>query len=344
MNNSTDYLDKLLPEVTKLNCETNDSSCKYLGLLMTIGILENTTVLYYFGCKAKKVSGSVFIMTLSLYDILLCSMSVPVETVDVTSYYTFTSGGVCKVFKICQSFCCGWKYIFVTSDFYRPLQKDMFPIQEAVRVTTSAYHMLVFNCILHYFFVWPALVFYNSETVEVKSEDGIPLQGYNCTTRRAIEIKLYLRILNGVYFLTFVIFTVLLVVMYILVWRVLIKHVKSVNLQKWKPLTETHSDKTGTSFSATESTRHTEAEHNHEHPLSVVHAHTTKTDALDTVTRKAKSHLDKKKNSSIYDNYIEGKYAETFYSLSFTKVLLQQLRFFFASGLHHSQLYGSYND
>lgn len=70
-----------------------------LALCMFFGVFGNMIVLYIFGRKIKKFSSDLFIICLSVHDLMTCLIGIPTEIFDLRNPITFSSVAACKVLK-----------------------------------------------------------------------------------------------------------------------------------------------------------------------------------------------------------------------------------------------------
>ena len=100
----------------------------YVGTLMVIGVLGNPLVIYFYSRKVKATPSHIFIVTLAIFDILTCLISMPLEIVDVLHFYIFESAVACKVLRFCNYFfsiASGSILIVIAVDRYRKVCKPM---------------------------------------------------------------------------------------------------------------------------------------------------------------------------------------------------------------------------
>ena len=76
----------------------------YIGTLMVVGLSGNPLVIYFYWRKEKTTPSHIFIVTLAIFDILACLISMPFEIVDLMLFYTFESLVACKILCFCNYF------------------------------------------------------------------------------------------------------------------------------------------------------------------------------------------------------------------------------------------------
>ncbi|GFO07471.1 alpha-2 adrenergic receptor [Plakobranchus ocellatus] len=75
-----------------------------VSLLMLIGVVGNTLVVYVYRRRFKKTSSNYFILTMAVFDLLACLIGMPVELYDLNNPYTFYSTVGCKLLRGCETF------------------------------------------------------------------------------------------------------------------------------------------------------------------------------------------------------------------------------------------------
>lgn len=216
----------------KLLEEYNDEMAKqmipvmvFLSVLMIFGIIGNIAVSYYYGWKARRSSGSLFILTLSVYDLLLCTLSVPIEILDMRFFYIFKYGAACKFMRFINYFVSAGSIFtlqVIAVDRYRKICIP-FKSQIGKRGAKIAWGLSILAGI---FFSWAAPVIYNAEHVDIITSEGILLHGYDCTTLRDKSYNVYIWLTTVFYALALIISALILFTMYSLVGKTLFQHVK----------------------------------------------------------------------------------------------------------------------
>ncbi|GAB1600776.1 C5a anaphylatoxin chemotactic receptor 1-like [Argonauta hians] len=95
-----EYLHKLSSQSAKRNLPV----VLYLVLLMLIGTFGNSLVLYVYSYRFKRSSSVYFIISLGIFDLLACTIAIPVEVYDIQHRYTFYSAIACTLVRYCGSF------------------------------------------------------------------------------------------------------------------------------------------------------------------------------------------------------------------------------------------------
>lgn len=225
MNDTTKDKDELLETLNNEKALLMVPVFVYLAVLMIAGTVGNALVCYFYGRKSRRSSNTVFILGVAMYDLILCTVSIPIEFVDIRFFYNFPYTVPCKVMRFVTYFAAVgsvFTLLVISIDRYRKICRP-FKKQVGVREAKIACGISVLFSAM---FSWPAAVFYTSVPVDIVTKEGEVLQGFDCTTTRENSYKLYLWIFNGFYLLCFFISTVILFVMYGLVGKALYKHHK----------------------------------------------------------------------------------------------------------------------
>ncbi|KAL3873266.1 hypothetical protein ACJMK2_036403 [Sinanodonta woodiana] len=74
----------------------------YVAILMSVGFIGNSLVLYVYWFKTSRKAERTFIMTLAILDIINCLLVMPFEMFDLTHQYTFDSVSTCKTMRVLE--------------------------------------------------------------------------------------------------------------------------------------------------------------------------------------------------------------------------------------------------
>ncbi|XP_052763587.1 neuromedin-U receptor 2-like [Mya arenaria] len=224
MNNTFNISDeKVILE--RINAKTADQMTPviaYLVILMCVGLIGNVLVVLFYGRNAKNSTHFVFICTLAIYDLISCGISIPSEIATLRLFFTYDNSIACKIFRFVNHFAAIGSIgvlLEISIDRYRkicrPFRRQLNHNQTKVACAGSIVGAL--------FFSWPSLVFCKAVPVDVRNENGQQVTGYTCTTTKEEKYRNYLWIFNSTHFVIFICFTIILCVMYALVWSVLLK-------------------------------------------------------------------------------------------------------------------------
>lgn len=183
---------------------------------MAIGIFGNPLVAYYYGFHVKPSPSCYFIVAMAVFDTIVCSVSMPLEIVDMEYPYKFPSKVGCKLFRF-MNFFSSLSSVFIlvaiATDRYRKVCQPF-----KTQITTNMTKVIIgIACLISLNVSWPALIFY--DVIDVNTTSIPDVVGYDCTTVRNNEFTLYITIFNGVCFLIFLGCITSLTVLYVLIGR-----------------------------------------------------------------------------------------------------------------------------
>ena len=73
-------------------------------LLMVVGVVGNTLVIYVYRRRFKRTSSNYFILTMAIFDLVACLVGMPTEIYDLLKPFTFYSEFGCKLFRATENF------------------------------------------------------------------------------------------------------------------------------------------------------------------------------------------------------------------------------------------------
>lgn len=187
-----------------------------VAVFMLLGMFGNPLVAYYYGCRAKATSSYHFIVALSVFDLITCCISMPLEIVDMRHSFKFDNSIACKLLRFVNYFASissGCILIAIAVDRYR---KICHPFNKQITLKATKI-IIVIVCLFSAGVSWPSAVFYGSHEVNVTSSPGVV--GFDCTTSREESFKMYITIYNIVLFVFFIIAITCIIVLYCLVGR-----------------------------------------------------------------------------------------------------------------------------
>jgi len=71
----------------------------YMCVLMTVGLVGNSLVCFYYGRKTKTTSNSILICTLGYIDLFTSGCSIPLEILDLRLFFDFNNVVACKFMR-----------------------------------------------------------------------------------------------------------------------------------------------------------------------------------------------------------------------------------------------------
>lgn len=187
-----------------------------IAMLMVIGLIGNPLVIYFFVRQMKTTPSHMFIIALAIFDMLSCSISMPFEIYELLHFYMFESPGACRTFRFVNHFASiasAATLIAIAVDRYRNICRP-FNRQISVKLAKIIIGIVV---MFSGFFSWPSLAFYT--VVRVNLGEDPDLVGFDCTTRRDEQFKIYITIYNMILFLIFMVSIIVLIVIYCLVGK-----------------------------------------------------------------------------------------------------------------------------
>ncbi|XP_069106065.1 cholecystokinin receptor type A-like [Argopecten irradians] len=194
-----------------------------IACLMVTGFIGNPLVMYFYGCRMKTTPSYMFIVTLAIFDMMSCTISMPFEIYELCHFYTFDSPDACRTLRFVNYFASiasGATLIAIAVDRYRKICKP-FDRQISIKLARVIIVLVVIFAALT---SWPSLVFYTVVPVNVMEDPE--LVGFDCTTRRDEDFKRYITMYNLILFPIFIISIIVLVVLYCLVGKQLF-HLKN---------------------------------------------------------------------------------------------------------------------
>ena len=200
----------------------------YVAILMVLGLVGNILVCVYYGCKTKTNTNSFFIIVLAVFDLLSCTITMPIEIVDLRFFYMFTNAPACKIARFLNYFVTigsAATLLTIAIDRHRRMCRP-FKHQLQLKDAKKAFGIAV---ALSLILSWPSLIFYDSVSVNVTDtyNKSVILEGFDCTTTKHESYKSYLLAFNILHFVLFVVASVILGVLYSLIGRMVFKHKKS---------------------------------------------------------------------------------------------------------------------
>lgn len=260
--NDSDMASTLLPVVIVISC------------YMIIGLFGNLLAVYYYGCHVKPSPSYNFIVSMAIFDIIICCVSMPLDIRYMYSY--FQNAIACKSLRFVNYFASnssGFVLIAIAADRYRKVCQP-FKRQITAKMTKL---IIVTVCLISLSISWPSFLFYDISAVNITAVSGF--DAYDCTTIRKEEYQLYIMIYTGVCFLIFIGSISSLVVLYILIGRKLFQLNKRFRFSAMSQQSETvtHSPPTSSTDIDNNSERNNSIELQHHVTKCTYSAHTSNT-------------------------------------------------------------------
>ncbi|XP_071098586.1 orexin receptor type 2-like [Haliotis cracherodii] len=191
-----------------------------IGVLMISGFIGNILVCYVFSTKLKHSTQNFLFVILAIFDLMSCCVAMPTEIADMRFYFTFDSVIACKILRFLVAFptlASNIVLLIIAIDRYRKVCRPLY--QQITRaISRKAVLLAAFVAILY---AIPALFIYGKRSAVTRIPGVV---GNDCSTSDAMEGKLYPMIYEITLSASFVIFTVTLLILYILIWREIKRH------------------------------------------------------------------------------------------------------------------------
>ncbi|KAL3887980.1 hypothetical protein ACJMK2_000365 [Sinanodonta woodiana] len=194
----------------------------FIGVLMLTGVIGNIAVCYFYGCKTKTTPTSCFILGLAIFDLLSCTISMPMEILDLRFFYMYPDITVCKVLTATNFLFALASVLILIAIATERYRRICLPFRRQITVVQARFiccSSVPISCI----FSWPFLLLYTVVPINVPLNNTVNITGYDCTTVLDESLKVYLNALNIMQILLFIFTLVPLIVLYILVYRQIIK-------------------------------------------------------------------------------------------------------------------------
>ena len=192
---------------------------------MLLGLFGNSMVCFFYGCKSKSTPATCFILSLALFDMLACTVAIPVEIADMRFFYMFESVAACRLLVFVNHFSVigsAFTLSAIAVDRYKRICK---PFDKQLSLNQA--RIICGICAgLGVLLGWPAIALYNVEKVNINSTYNVSIIGHDCTTVKNPAYEPYAWAYNVVQFAGFVGVTLALIIGYFLVGRQLYKHKK----------------------------------------------------------------------------------------------------------------------
>lgn len=197
----------------------------YLVVLLVIGVLGNLLVLYFYGRKVKKTSCSVFICVLAVYDLCACSVSIPIEIIDLRYFYMFSNVGACKVVKYFNHTVAFGSALTLTAIATDRFKRIFRPFKQQLNIVNSK-RVCFLLFVLAMLYSIPVLLIYKPVKSDLQGTDGVQLFGFDCATNKDKTFKYYILIFRGTNVVIFLAISVVLCYFYIVIGRVIYRQGK----------------------------------------------------------------------------------------------------------------------
>ena len=224
MSNETDTR-WLLEKLNDEKAVTLIPAMAVLAFLMVLGLFGNSMVCFFYGFKSKTTPATCFILALAIFDVLACTIAIPVEIADMRFFYMFESVEACRLLVFINHFSVigsAFTLSAIAVDRYKRICK---PFDKQLSIKQARIVCAVCGA-LGVLLGWPAIALYNVEVVNINNTYNVSLTGYDCTSVKNPAYEPYAWAYNVVQFAGFIGVTLALIIAYFLVGRQLYKHKK----------------------------------------------------------------------------------------------------------------------
>lgn len=247
--NTTLDTDAILLELNRSKAKELGPIYAILGFLMVFGIVGNTLILIFIWRKAGRCIASFFIQVLALVDNLVC-LTISLVILEFNKTYIFNYGPLCKLYVFSKFFAALFSgFVLVTIAAYR-YRKICCPLKEQLSLK-GARITVICTVLLVLVLSVPQFLFADVSSIEIPNDYNVTVLGSECTLR-AVEdknLQLFQTILEGVYVLIFLCCSTVLIILYVLQARSILK--LNMNLAKFK-YTREHSNASNTTCKSLE--------------------------------------------------------------------------------------------
>ncbi|XP_052096897.1 cholecystokinin receptor type A-like [Mytilus californianus] len=183
----------------------------YLVMLMIIGILGNTMVLYVYKFRFRRSTSRVFILSLAAFDLITCLFGMPYHILDLAYPYTFTWDEVCKSLSFALTFTIlGSIYVLdlIAIDRYRkickPLEKQLSAMGTKIICWVTAFVAAISAS--------PMIFLYGVADVDTRTPN---ITGKECYISKDFAFTEFPLIYDGFFILVFLLSILIVSILYI---------------------------------------------------------------------------------------------------------------------------------
>ena len=200
----------------------------YIAVLMVTGSIGNILVCVYYGCKTRFNTNSLFIISLAVFDLIVCMFTMPIEIVNMRFFYKFVNGVVCKSARLFNHFAANGSatvLLVIAVDRYRRICRPLRPQLEMKQAKIAVFGAGAVSLVLS----WPAAILYElvPENITDSSDNTtIIVTASICTTVEDDLYRSYLWVFYGIQFVLFTGSSIILFTLYTLVGREIFKFKK----------------------------------------------------------------------------------------------------------------------
>lgn len=187
----------------------------YIGMTMIIGIIGNSLVCYIYGRMVKHTPTNCFILSLGIYDLICCGVTLPLEIVEMRYPYYYIE--TCKFQRLhitATAIASGFILLAIAVDRYirvcKP-HKSKIESQVAVKISILSGTLALALSI-------PVVLIYGQHTYMVADYDILVSE---CSSTSESGRSVFPQAYYAFLFILFVVILIPLAVLYGLIWRTL---------------------------------------------------------------------------------------------------------------------------
>ena len=240
MENSTDFKNITPTEKNYLVSRLSDEQFRsmipalvHIVVLMVLGFVGNSMVLFYYRFKSRITSFSIFVSLLAVYDLLVCVLAMPLEITRIVFYYTFKLSILCKILRFSNYFASAgscFAFVVIAADRYRRICK-----WSAVQMNTRQANIsCLVTAAIALSLEWPALILYGSQKISIPNKYNVELQGTTCTGTWDEIYKPYVNVFYTVNLVIIIISGLIVTMLYCAIALKVILHKRRLIKQKEK--------------------------------------------------------------------------------------------------------------
>ncbi|XP_012935220.1 tyramine receptor Ser-2-like isoform X2 [Aplysia californica] len=185
----------------------------WVGVLMFIGVIGNSLVVYVYRRRFKKTSSNYFILTMAVFDLISCAIGMPFELYDLNNPFTFYSTAGCKILRGCVTFTIFGSAIILVEIAFDRYFKICRPLMV---VSLSKIRML---CVLAVFLAFllsvPPIILFGT----TRTNTSIPnVRGHDCSIAEEYKKSTFQTAFYTTLAAIFVVILLILTVLYTRIW------------------------------------------------------------------------------------------------------------------------------
>lgn len=212
--NSSDH-GLTLAELNKVEVSRLFPLLIYLSAIGLFGIPGNTLVIYAFRRSWRTSNSKLFFIWLAVIDLLNCSLSLPLEFLNVVNQYTYTNEWLCKTTLFSTywlTVTSGITLVIITIDRFRKVCRP-FKWQFLNR---TARILCMVSSVFGLGVSWPVLVLFGIHRFKTVHEQ---LEGSECSVANDYQRSGYVRMYNVFLWILFAVTFLMIMLLYVVIGR-----------------------------------------------------------------------------------------------------------------------------